>query len=191
MKKLQTILSILLMLTLLAGCAVSAATLPREEAAVPEKLTAEEAQAIALADAGLTAEAVRGLRTEFEIDDAVPEYEVDFRSGDTEYDYTIHAETGAVLRRGKEYDPPEAPRPAPLPQATEPAASGEITAEEAEDIALDHAGFARTDVTALRTERDVDDGAAEYEVEFYHGGLEYSYEIHAETGTILDVDRDD
>lgn len=66
-------------------------------AQVTAPLTAEEAQAIALAHAGFTADQVRRLRTEYEIDDGVPRFEVQFRQGRFEYDYEIHAETGAIL----------------------------------------------------------------------------------------------
>jgi len=60
-------------------------------------LTAEEAKAIALNHAGFTADQVKFLRAEFEIDDRVPQYDIDFREGYWEYDYDIHAETGAIL----------------------------------------------------------------------------------------------
>ena len=66
------------------------------------KLTKEEAENIALSHAGLTADAVTRLHTEYDVDDGVPEYDVDFHAGGFEYDYEIHAETGAVLRAEKE-----------------------------------------------------------------------------------------
>lgn len=195
MKKLQTILIALLAMTVLAGCAASAATLPPEEitppgpaaALQPEKLTQEEAQAIALADAALTEAEAAGLQVKYDPDDGVPAYEVDFRAGDYEYDYTIHAETGAILSRGKEFDPTAA---AP-PQTEPPAAQSEgITADAAADIALAHAGLSRADVTRLDVKYDPDDGVPAFDVEFHHGKTEYDYEIHAETGAILDFDRD-
>ena len=33
------------------------------------------------------------------------EWEVDFHSGDWEYDYAVNAETGAVIKDKKEYEP--------------------------------------------------------------------------------------
>lgn len=60
-------------------------------------LSREQAQAIALAHAGFTADQVSFLRTEYEIDDGVPKFEVQFRQGLREYDYEINAETGAIL----------------------------------------------------------------------------------------------
>lgn len=66
-----------------------------------------------------------------------------------------------------------------------------ITREEAEAIALEHVGFTADQVTGLRTEYEVDDGVARYEVQFRQGRWEYDYEINAETGDILSYDRDD
>ena len=60
-------------------------------------LTVEEAKAIALSHAGFTEDQVKFLRAEFEIDDRVPQYDIDFREGYWEYDYEIHAETGDTL----------------------------------------------------------------------------------------------
>ena len=187
MKKLQTILTILLAAALLTGCAVSAATLPT----TPETLTREEAQAIALADAGLTVEAVTGLQIRWEMDDGVPEYEVEFRSGNYEYDYSIHAESGAIRSREKDLEPPRSTTPPQtLPAATEPPAAEAITPEQAADIALAYAGLDRTGVTDLRTESDRDDGIPVYEVEFCHEKREYSVEIHVKTGAVLDYEYD-
>jgi len=60
-------------------------------------LTKEEAQTIALQHAGLAADQVTGIRTEFEFDDGLPHYDVQFRQGQLVYDYEIHAETGTIL----------------------------------------------------------------------------------------------
>jgi len=101
--------------------------------------------------------------------------------------------------------------PAPVPKAdvpvTEPApaqpdkpvpdtppanpAEEYLSGEQARTIALQHAGLSAGEVTHLRAEFDVDDGVPEYDVEFRHGRLEYEYEIHAQTGTILSFEKDD
>ena len=67
-------------------------------------LSADEAKAIALKHAGLSAGQVKGLRAEFDRDDGVPVYEIEFRSGKYEYDYEIHAETGKIREFDKEVD---------------------------------------------------------------------------------------
>lgn len=66
-------------------------------------ITKEEAIAIALADAGFTEAQVTRLRAEFDWDDRIPEYEVEFSQGDFEYDYEIHAETGAIRAKDKDW----------------------------------------------------------------------------------------
>lgn len=70
---------------------------PISEQSAAETLTQAQAEAIALEHAGFTADQVTGLRVNYEIDDGIPEYEVEFRVERMEYDYTIHAETGEIL----------------------------------------------------------------------------------------------
>lgn len=165
-----------------------------EKPATPKKpaetktLTGEEAQAIAMKHAGLTAAEVTGLRSEYDVDRGISHWDIDFRSGDWEYDYEVNAKTGEVLKSEKEYDPV---KPAPAVKEEKPAAK--LTAEEAKAAALKHAGLTASQVKGLRAEYDVDDGVPEWEVEFYADGMEYDYEIHAETGKIRswDKERDD
>ena len=60
-------------------------------------LTQTEAEEIALLQAGFKADQVTGLHTEYDVDDGIPEYEVEFFQDGWEYEYTIHADTGEVL----------------------------------------------------------------------------------------------
>ncbi len=172
---------------------VPAPTQAPTEPAAPKTLTAEEAKAIALAHAGLKEADVTGLVTKYDIDDGVPEWEVDFRKGDYEYDYEIHAETGKILKSEKEKEPVKAPAKETKPAETKPAATEKISAAKAKSIALAHAGLKESQVKGLRAEYDVDDGVPQWEVEFRVGNMEYEYEIHAKTGKIRswDKDRDD
>ncbi len=66
----------------------------------------------------------------------------------------------------------------------------DIGVEKAKGVALDHAGFADSEVTFLKAEQDYEDGVLIYEIEFYSGNVEYDYEIDAASGTILSVDND-
>lgn len=66
-----------------------------------------------------------------------------------------------------------------------------LTLEEAQNIALKHAGFAADQVTALRTEYEIEHGVPQYDVEFRHGFWEYDYEIHGDTGEIISYSKDD
>ena len=133
MKIRLTVMMLILTLGILSGCTVSAlqpestvpspavisaapAASPTEAAAVPAepapvpaaaaspRLSKEEAIAIALKDAGLEESQVSRLRAEFDIDDGVPEYDVEFTHDGWEYEYEIHAESGKILKWDKDWD---------------------------------------------------------------------------------------
>lgn len=170
------------------------ATLP------PAAHTIREAESAALAHAGFTADQVTRLHTEVDYENGVKEFEVEFRSGDWEYDYTVSAETLEILKHQKEYDPPKQKavetvpaetKPAETkPADTKPAETKKIDPSKAKSIALAHAGLTEAQVKGLRAEYDRDDGRPEYDVEFRVGNMEYEYEIHAETGKILSWDKE-
>lgn len=63
----------------------------------PDQITQAEAMDIALAHVGLTADQVQYMHTEYEIDDRIPQYDVQFYVGNIEYEFEIHAETGEIL----------------------------------------------------------------------------------------------
>ena len=69
-----------------------------------QQLTKEEAQQIALNYLGFSADQVTRLRTEYEIDDGIPQYDVEFHQGRHEYEFEIHAENGKILSYDKDYD---------------------------------------------------------------------------------------
>ncbi|MBQ7416214.1 MAG: PepSY domain-containing protein [Oscillospiraceae bacterium] len=165
------------------------------QAPEPEAGSAEAALTRALDEAGLTADQVSDLRIDYEIDDGKPEYDVEFRDGDWEYEYTVDAETGKILEADKDYEPPAVTAPAEKPPVAEPApeapAAKQLSADEAKAVALAHSGLAEGDATRLRAEFDMDDGIAEWEIEFNCGSWEYEYEINADTGAILSWERDD
>ena len=67
------------------------------------KLTREQAEKIALDYLGLTADQVTRLHSEYEIDDGIPQFDVEFHQGDWEYEFEIHAENGRILSYDKEH----------------------------------------------------------------------------------------
>ena len=69
-------------------------------------------------------------------------------------------------------------------------AKAALTQEQAQEAALNHAGFTADQVSGLRCYRDFDDGRTEYEIEFFINGMEYDYTIDGNTGDILDFDTD-
>lgn len=67
-------------------------------------ITAKDAKKVALEHAGLSEDAVSDVDIDLERDNGKLIYEVDFNSGDTEYDYDIDAETGEVISASKSKD---------------------------------------------------------------------------------------
>lgn len=139
------------------------------------------AKAAALKHAGLSESQVTGMKVQRDRDDGRLEYEIEFWSGSTEYDYTINAADGTVLGADKETH---------ASSNTSSSSSGDIGSAKAKSIALSHAGVSESQTTEMKVQQDRDDGRLEYEVEFKSGGKEYEYTIDAASGTILDYEID-
>ena len=79
---------------------------PVETQPVPEntqKLTKEQALEIALKHLGFSADQITRLRIEYEIDDGIPQFDIEFHQGDWEYEFEIHAENGKILSYDKDH----------------------------------------------------------------------------------------
>ena len=74
------------------------------EAATDGQIGEDKALEIALADAGLTANDVDYSNVHLDIDDGRNEYDVEFRQGITEYDYSIDVNTGAIIEKDVDND---------------------------------------------------------------------------------------
>ena len=140
----------------------------------------EKAKTIALNHAGVSASNATFIRVQLGRDDGRMEYEVEFWSGNTEYDYDIDALTGDIRSYDRDVE-----------GYTIPTQSGtEIGESKAKSIALNHAGVSESNAVFLQVQRDYDDGRLVYDVEFYAGNREYDYEIDAYSGPILSYDYD-
>ena len=142
-------------------------------------VTEAEAEAIALADAGVD-EAAATVRTKQDYDDGALRWDVEFTDQTSRYEYEIAAADGAILSSQKEA----------LPGAQNAPADGDIGQDGAKAAALDHAGLTEDQVSRLNCHRDMERGRLEYEVEFRADGYEYEYTIDGATGSILDHERD-
>ena len=149
-------------------------------------ITEDDAKNAALAHAGLTADQVSFARAHQDRDDGRLVYDVEFYTADyQEYDYEIDASTGDVL--SYDYDAEHYDRPS----ASAGGSSAAITADQAREIALEHAGLTADQVSFARAHQDWDDGRLVYDVEFYTADYqEYDYEIDASTGDVLSYDYD-
>ena len=133
----------------------------------------EAAQTAALKHAGVSASAATIFKTEFDHEDGRMVYGVEFRAGETQYDYDIDASTGDVVSCKQEI------------RVTQASKGTDIGAEAAKSAALKHAGLSASDVTGMAVQQDYDDGVFAYDVEFWSGTTEYDYEIDGYDATVI------
>lgn len=139
-----------------------------------------KAKEIALSKAGVSAEQAQFLTCQFDYDNGVAVYEVEFYFGRTEYSYDINAKTGAVIKA--EIDKNETDIPDPNAEY--------IGKAKAKEIAFKAAGVNEADASRVKVKFDFDDGIAKYEVEFHANGFEYDYEINAISGSIVKAEKE-
>jgi len=149
----------------------------------------ETATQTALTHAALTAEQVAMLKTEFDCEDGVMCYEVEFVYNGTEYEYEIDATTGEILKtesEAEESDDEDDPDDV-FPESEQ----AYIAPDAVKTIVLTHAGVDETAVIQYDCEEDVENGAAVYEIEFRCGDTEFEYCVDAVTGEVLSAQTED
>lgn len=68
---------------------------------------------------------------------------------------------------------------------------GTLTEDEALEKALNHVELKKDQIDFVKkVELDYEDGRKVYEVEFYKGGVEYEFDVDAETGAIVNYEKD-
>lgn len=153
----------------------------KQDAAV--KVTLEEAKELVLEKAGLKEKDVVFTKSKLENDDGRWVYEIDFKTDETRYDSEVDAIEGKItewkVEAKKNVEKKE--------QAT---VKAEITLEKAKKIALDKAGLKEKDVVFEEARLDNDDGRRVYDIEFRHERVEYSFEIDAADGRIIEWEKD-
>lgn len=160
-----------------------------------EYLGLDAAKAIALAAADIAESDAVFTTAELEEKNGISYYEIDFTVGGQEYDYDIDAISGKIIEnQTKAVDDTAAANTAATAttsNTTNAASNGQVTVEEAKEIALNHAGLAADGVTFIKGKLERDDGREKYEIEFYTSDFkEYDYEIDPQTGEILSYDYD-
>ena len=155
-----------------------------------KKITADEAKNIALAHAKLAKKDVTFVKAELETDNNILIYDVDFYSGNIEYDYDIDAVTGEIISSDLDIENYNIPAQTTAAQQETVAPAADIGVERAKEIALAHAGLSNDKVSFVKAQLDDEDGVKVYDVEFYSGNVEYDYEISVADGTIISADQD-
>lgn len=154
------------------------------------QISLEDAKSAALADAGVSEADVIYTKEKSDYENGIMVYDIEFYVGNVEYEYEINAATGEVYSRSVDthYDQTGHGHNGHNGHTT--TSDSYIGTDSAETIALNHAGFSETEVSRLKSEFDIDDGIAVYEVEFDKDGREYEYTINAIDGSIIEYDID-
>ena len=150
-----------------------------------KKISADKAKKIALGDARLAEKDVTFVKVELEFENNRLVYDVEFYSGNVEYDYDIDAVSGAIVSSDRDIENYSIPA-----QQTTAKPAADIGVEKAKEIALAHAGLSQDKVSFVKAELDYEDGIKVYDIEFYSGNVEYDYEISVADGSIISADRD-
>lgn len=145
-------------------------------------ITADEAEQAALSHAGISSSDVSYITCELDFDDGIMVYEVEFISGNTEYEYDINAIDKSVLKFSTE----RADNYSQSGQGGSSGNAGSITEAEAQQAAFSHAGI--SGATVIKAEYDRDDN--KYEIEFIAGNYKYEYEISASDGRVIESEKE-
>ena len=143
-----------------------------------KKISADKAKKIALGDAKLAEKDVTFVKVELEFENNRLVYDVEFYSGNVEYDYDIDAVSGAIVSADKDIENYVIPA-----QPSTEAQASEISVEKAKQIALSHAGVGSARFTKAKI--DYENGVKVYEIEFKVGNMEYEYDINVVNGAIV------
>lgn len=144
-------------------------------------ISVDGAKAAALSDARVKEADAVFEKAEFDGDDLIPHYDIEFYYDGYEYDYEINAQSAAVIEKSKEKE-----RSVKSPTQ----ASEYIGEEAAKQAAYGHAEVAAADVKRCEIDLDRDDIIPHYELEFVAGSYEYEYEINAKTGAVIASEKD-
>lgn len=152
----------------------------------------DAAKSAALANAGVSAEEARFTKARMDYEDGVPVYEVEFCTATHEYEYEIHAHTGAVCHKSVESCSGFGSHHGSSGHhsAGGSASGADVGAEAAKSAALSYLGSAAGDVMFTKVERDYDDGRLVYEIELYQNGSQYEFKIDGASGTVLEFEQE-
>ena len=143
-----------------------------------KKISTDKAKKIALGDAKLAEKDVTFVKVELEFENNRLVYDVEFYSGNVEYDYDIDAVSGAIVSSDRDIENYSIPA-----QQTTVAPAADIGVEKAKEIALAHAGVGSARFTKAKI--DYENGIKVYEIEFKVGNMEYEYDINVSNGAII------
>lgn len=162
MKKYSVVVMVLSLL-LLNACGIKNV----EEHSV-QSISDTEALSVVLKDIQRQEEDVVVKRIKKEFYDGKYVYEVELYDDSFEYDYEIN-EVGKILKSEKEA--------IKTVQDSKTKTQEGISEKEALTLVLEHANLTEQEITLVKIEKDYDDGAYTYEIDFYTNDNEYEYEV--------------
>lgn len=130
-------------------------------------ITKDQAKTIAMNHAGV--KSVQNYQIKEDTEDGQKEYDIEFLSGNYQYEYTIRVKDGRILESEKKN-----------------VGTVKITAEQAKQKALEHAKISKADAKKLKAELE----KKYYEVSFTVGEYEYEYHIDALNGKVLHHEKE-
>lgn len=147
----------------------------------------------AAAHAGVSVSDVTWSEVEFDCDDGIMLYEVEFRTSSAEYECDVNATTGEVVKFEQEggFQTGTANTNTNTGTTTNTANTSYIGEEAAKAAALADAGCKAEDTVYLAAWLEYDDGRPEYyEVEFMVDNTRYEYEIALTSATVIKSERE-
>jgi uncharacterized membrane protein YkoI len=152
-----------------------------------DSISKEKAKVIALDHAGVNENDASFVKVELDINFGQKYWEVDFRSGNSEYEYEIDAANGKILKSEKEIEGRPANSSSSVSSDNK---KNYISKSDAENKALFHAKLSKNQVRRLECELDHDDGRPHYEVEFYFDKYDYDCKVDAFSGEVYDFKKE-
>ena len=203
MRKILMVLTICFCMIAVAACSSGSATSTNDTApadasatevqtteAKGQTITEEEAKAIALKHAGLKESEVTFALAHLDMDDGVEAYDVEFYKDGKEYDYEIDAYSGDIISYDFDMESNVAQPEQNSNSSGQENVTAKVSLEKAKSIALRKAGLSEKDVTFTESSFEYDDGYEVYQIDFVSGDMEYEMEIDANTGDILEFERE-
>ncbi len=145
----------------------------------------DDAISKALTHANVEQNEAKSIKVEFDYDDGIMEYEVEFYINNIEYEYEINAITGEILKSNREHQ-----NNTIINDNANTQGLNKIGESVALDRALNHAGLNKSNAYDIKCEFEYKNGKAVYEVEFDTREYEYKYDIDAANGSVIHFEKE-
>ena len=154
-------------------------------------ISRESAKDAAFKHAIVTESEVTDLSVELDIEHHRVIYDISFDHKGYEYEYEVNALTGDVVSYFKEKEEVIVKTTTKKKTTTTKKTTvSKISKEKAKSIALKDAGVNEKDIKDYEIEYDYEKGKYIYEIDFESGKYDYSYDIYANTGKIINKEKE-